>query len=229
MVAAAKKARRQLFIGHLLPFLPEYEWALKIVQSGKYGKLRGGSFRRVVADPKWLKNYWSAEHVGGPMLDLHVHDAHFIRLLFGLPTIVSTHGRVREGLGEFWHSQFRFNNRSLVVEATSGTIDQQGRPFNHGFEIHLERATLMFEFAVIGSTGRYLCPPTLLDNKGRVERPKMPDGDPMNAFPAELREVARAISDGESSDILGARLAQDAIRVCEAESASLASGRPTKV
>jgi predicted dehydrogenase len=229
MAAAASKAKRQLCIGHLLPFLPEYDWALRTVRSGKYGKLRGGSFRRIVADPKWLQHYWSREHVGGPMLDLHVHDAHFIRLLFGLPLSVTTEGRVRDGLAEFWLSQFRFRNRDLVVGATSGTIDQQGRPFNHGFEIHLERATLAFEFAVIGSAGRYLCEPTLLDNKGRVERPKMPDGDPMNAFPPELREVLRAVKERKPSEILGAKLAQDAIRICEAESASLARGRPVKL
>ncbi|MEX0642960.1 MAG: Gfo/Idh/MocA family oxidoreductase [Pirellulales bacterium] len=226
MAAAAQKAKRQLCVGHVLPYFPEYDWALSTVRSGKYGKLRGGSFRRVIAEPKWLQNYWSSEHVGGPMLDLHVHDAHFIRLLFGQPTAVSTAGRIRNGLAEFWHSQFRFRNRDIVVETTSGTINQQGRPFNHGFEIHLEKATLAFEFAVIGSAGSYLCVPTLLDSKGRVVRPKMPDGDPMNAFPLELREVLRAVNEDKPSEILGANLAQDAIRICEAESASLTSGRP---
>jgi predicted dehydrogenase len=183
----------------------------------------------VVADPKWLTHYWSASHVGGPMLDLHVHDAHMIRLLFGLPESVTTEGRTRNSLAEFWNSQFRFKNRELVVGATSGTIDQQGRPFNHGFELRFERATLQFEFAVFGSTGRYLCEPTLLDHKGRVERPQLPDGDPMNAFPAELREVARAVRSGKPSEILGGELAQDAIRICEAQSASLKQGRPVRV
>jgi predicted dehydrogenase len=191
--------------------------------------VRGGSFRRVISDPKWLKDFWSREHIGGPMLDLHVHDAHFIRLLYGVPLSVTTEGRVRNGLAEFWNSQFRFRNRDLVVGATSGVIDQQGRPFDHGFEIQLEKATLAFEFAVMGSTGKYLCEPTLLDHKGRVERPKMPSGDPMNAFPPELREVLRAVRNGKPSEILGAKLAQDAIRICEAESASLASGKTVKL
>jgi hypothetical protein len=57
----------------------------------------------------------------------------------------------------------------------------------------------------------------------------MPDGDPMNAFPPELREVVRSVEQGKPSEILGAKLAQDAIRICEAESASLASGRPVKL
>ena len=229
MVAAAKKANRLLMIGHVLPFFPEYEWALKTIRSGKYGGVRGGAFRRVIADPTWIGNFWSPERIGGPMLDLHVHDAHFIRLIFGMPAEVTTCGRVRNGLPEFWHSQFRFADRDLVVEATSGTIDQQGRPFAHGYEIHLERATLAFEFAVIGGEGRYLCEPMLFDSKGSVQRPKLAGGDPIDAFVAELREVTKAVRDGKSSEILGALLAQDAMRICEKESASLVRGRPVKL
>ena len=90
MVAAAKKANRLLMIGHVLPFFPEYDWALKMIRSGEYGRVRGGAFRRVIADPTWIKNFWSPDHIGGPMLDLHVHDAHFIRLLFGMPQEVTT-------------------------------------------------------------------------------------------------------------------------------------------
>ena len=66
----------------------------------------------------------------GPMLDLHVHDAHFIQLLFGKPHSVSTHGRLRGELAEFFHTQFHFPKESYVVEATCGTIAQQGRPFS---------------------------------------------------------------------------------------------------
>jgi predicted dehydrogenase len=163
------------------------------------------------------------------MLDLHIHDAHFIRLLFGMPEAVTTNGRVRNSLPAFWHTQFRFADRNVAVEATSGTIDQPGRPFTHGFEIHLERATLAFEFAVIGGDPRYLCEPLLLDNKGRVERPKLPGGDPVDAFVDELREVASSIQKGRASKILGADLAQDAMQICQAQSASLLRGKPVNL
>jgi predicted dehydrogenase len=226
MTAAAKNANRLLMIGHVLPFFAEYNWALQAIRSGEYGKLRGGAFRRVISDPTWLKNFWSPEHVGGPMLDLHVHDAHFIRLLFGMPSEVVSTGRMRGGLPEFWHTQFRFANPELVVEATSGTIDQQGRPFTHAFEIHLERATLMFDFAVIGGEGRYLCEPTLLDSDGNAQKPELAGGDPVDSFVAELREVTHCVRDGRPSEILGATLAQDAMRLCEAQAESLRTKRP---
>jgi predicted dehydrogenase len=229
MVAAAKKANRLLMIGHVLPFFPEYDWARQVIRSGDFGQVRGGAFRRIISDPTWIKDFWSPERIGGPMLDLHVHDAHFIRLLFGMPQEVITSGRMRNGLPEFWHSQFRFDNRDLAVEATSGTIDQQGRAFTHAFEIHLERATIVFDFAVIGGAGRYLCEPMLLDSNGNVEHPKLPGGDPIDAFVSELREATRSVSEGKTSEILGAILAQDAIRLCEKQSASLLSGQPVKI
>ena len=229
MVAAAKKANRLLMIGHVLPFFPEYEWAFKTIRGGDYGHVRGGAFRRIISDPTWIKDFWSPERIGGPMLDLHIHDAHFIRLVFGMPQEVSTSGRLRDGLPEFWHTQFRFGDRELVVEATSGTIEQQGRAFTHAFEIHLEHATLAFDFAVIGGEGRYLCEPMLLDSNGGVQRPKLPGGDPVDSFVSELREVTRAIGEGKASEILGAILAQDAIRLCEKQAESLIKGEAVKV
>jgi predicted dehydrogenase len=228
MVAAASQASRLLMIGHVLPFFPEYDWALKTIRSGDYGNVRGGAFRRVIADPKWIGNFWSPDHIGGPMLDLHVHDAHFIRLVFGMPVEVVTNGRARNGLPEFWHSQFRFADHDLVVEATSGTINQQGRAFEHAFEIHLERATLAFHFAVIGGEGKYLCEPMLLDASGAVQRPELPGGDPVDAFANEIREVVHCVRDGKTSEILGAILAQDAMRICEKQAESLQRGGPVK-
>ncbi len=229
MVAAAKRANRLLMIGHVLPYFPEYDWALKIILSGEFGQLRGGAFRRVISDPTWLTDFWSPDHVGGPMLDLHVHDAHFIRLLFGMPQEVTTCGRLRKKLPEFWHSQFRFPGRDLVVESTSGTIDQQGRPFTHAFEIHLEQATLAFDFAVMGGAGRYLCKPMLLDPKGAVQNPELSGGDPIDAFVSELSEVTHCVRDGKTAQILGATLAQDAIRLCEAQTTSLQTGRSVAI
>lgn len=229
MVQTATKARRQLLIGHVLPFFPEYKWARRVIDSGKYGKLVGGSFRRVCSDPDWLKDYWNAKKVGGPMLDLHVHDAHFIRMLFGMPKSVSTQGRLRGQQPEYWQSSFRFGNPKTFVSATSGTIDQQGRPFTHGFEIFLQKATLCFDFAVVKNQGSYLCQPTLFGPNGKVVFPKMGDGDPLDCFHAQLSEVARSVRTGKTSSILAGTLARDALQLCHAQAKSLRTQRIVKI
>ncbi len=229
MLRASQSTGKHLFIGHVLPFFPEYAWALKAARSGKHGKLLGGAFKRVISDPLWIRNFWSAEHVGGPMLDLHVHDAHFIRLLFGMPSSVVTHGRQRDGLAGYWNTQFCYDKTQTAVNATSGTIDQQGRPFLHGFEINFERATLVFEFAVIGKEGKYLCEPTIFDNKGKAKPAKLSGGDPMDSFATEIREVVACLRQDRPSTILDSDLARDAILLCHKQTQSLLRGRSVKI
>jgi predicted dehydrogenase len=226
MSAAARQADRQLFVGHVLPFFPEYNWAYQTIRSSRYGAVRGGSFRRVISNPAWLRNFWNPAEVGGPLFDLHVHDAHFIRLVFGMPDEVVSRGRLRDGgVPEFWHSMFTYRDSGYLVEATSGTVEQQGRAFNHGFEIHLEKATLLFEFAVIGGEGRYLCPPTLLDDKGAAEVVELGDGDPMHAFEAELRNATDCLRKNQESEILNGRLAHDAVKLCQMQADGIAQSR----
>lgn len=230
MTAAAEKSGKLLMIGHVLPFLPEYAWAYQAVTSGKYGQLLGGSFKRVISDPQWLPDFYNPLRVGGPMLDLHVHDAHFIRLLFGMPTSVTSQGRLRGEVVEYWNTQFRFANPDLAVSATSGVIRQQGRSFTHGFEIQLEKATFVYEFAVVGGEGKLLMPLTVFDSTGKAVEPKLPAGDPMMAaFENEIKEVQRSVRAEQNSPILAGRLAEDAVALCHKQTQSVKSGKPVRV
>lgn len=229
MVAAADKAGKLLMIGHVMPFLPEYRKACDLIQSGEYGPVIGGHFQRVISDPEWLPDYWNADRIGGPMLDLHVHDAHFIRLLFGMPTSVTSQGRMRGDLAEYWNTQFEFSGKDFAVSATSGVVNQQGRSFLHGYEIHLEKATIAFEFAVIGGEPELLLPLTILKPDGSVERPDLGGGDPMlQSFDLELAEVVRSIDAGEPSSILSGDLARDAVVICHKQTESVRTGQRVK-
>ncbi len=228
MVKAAEKAGKQILIGHVLPLFPEYAHARKLIDSGKYGKLLGGSFKRVISDPLWLKDFYDPQRVGGPLLDLHVHDAHFIRLLFGMPTTVSSQGRMRGAVVEYCNTLFSFTDPSLVVSATSGVVNQQGRPFTHAFEIHLEKATLHYDFAAFSDQAE-LMPLKVLTDKGKVIRPDLGDGDPIRAFEAEVKEVVSSIRAGKPSPILSGELARDAIILCHKQTESVTKKRPVKV
>jgi predicted dehydrogenase len=214
MMAAAKASGKLLMIGHVLPFFADYQFIWKAIQSGEYGKLLGGHFRRVISDPVWLNNFYSMETCGGPMLDLHIHDAHFIRLLFGMPKAVQSVGRLRGDVPEYFDTHFLFDNPNLVVTATSGTIQQQGRPFTHGFEIHFEKATVLFE-SFMGK------PITVLNENGDVLTPEIPQLDDIGAFVNELTEAANAIQKGTPSSILDGQLARDALVICYGEIESI--------
>jgi predicted dehydrogenase len=231
MVAAARKAGKQVLVGHVLPFFPEYAKARELIASGKYGKALGGRFKRIISDPLWLKDFYDPQKVGGPLVDLHVHDAHFIRMLFGMPRRVVSQGRMRGEVVEYCNTLFYFDDPGLAVSAASGVIHQQGRPFTHGFEIHLERATLLYDFAVIDGKAETLMPLTLLtgDAKGNVTRVELGAGDEITAFQAEIEEAVRSIESGKPSSILGGDLARDAIILCHKQSESVRSGKAATV
>ena len=224
MVTTAQAAGKLLMIGHVLPFFPEYAFALQAIRGGKYGKLLGGYFKRVISDPQWLKHFYDPDIIGGPMLDLHVHDAHFIRLVCGVPQAVFTTGRMRGKVAEYFQSQFVYDDPKLVVGAASGVIQQQGRGFCAGFEIHLERATLLYEFAVIGDKAEMNMPLTVLTADGKVQRPAMKSADPVDAFVAELGEAMRAVKTGKRSTMLDGQLARDALLLCHKQTESLSQG-----
>src|SRR5262249_21078581 len=142
---------------------------------------------------------------------------------------VGTRGTTHKGVPKFWHTLFDFGESNVAVEATCGIIDQQGRAFNQAFEIRLERATLMFEYAVTDGCGRYLCEPTLLDPNGKVSKPKLFGGDPSESCRHELHEVVTSIARGRPSEALNCELARDAIRLCERQIASLTTGKIARV
>ena len=227
-VSAAASADRLLMVGHVLPYFPEYSYARSIVESGEFGKLISGHFKRIISDPTWLPDFFDANKIGGPLLDLHVHDAHFIRLIAGMPCGVYSSGTTKNDLVSFCHSIFEFPDPNLSIAATSGIIQQQGRPFTHGFEIQLEKATMHFEYAALES-GDQGMPLKLMKEDGSVEMVDVGDGDPVHAFAAEIRDVIKALSDNQPMDSLGGAMARDAIKICHAESQSVLTNQKVTI
>lgn len=224
LVEAARSQGVLLFVGQVLPFFPEYAKALEIIRSGNYGRPIGGSFKRIISDPTWLPDFFDPEKTGGPMIDLHVHDAHLIRMLFGMPNAVCSTGRFRGDVVEFCNSVFDYGDRNLSVAATCGVISQQGRPFTHGFEILLEKATLTFELAVYADGVESLAL-KLLDSEGNVIRPETESGDDVAGFVGEIREVENCVQRGRESEILSGELARDAIILAEVQTQAVRSGQ----
>jgi predicted dehydrogenase len=222
MVAAANRSGKTFMVGHVLPFFVSHGFVLDAVRSGRYGKLLGGHFNRVISDPTWIANFYDMETCGGPLLDLHIHDAHFIRLLFGMPKSVQSVGRLRNDVPEYFSTQFLFDDPTLVVTSISGAIGQQGRPFMHGYEVHFEKATLLYE-------SFYGTPPTVLTADGKVEKPELPGLDDVQVFAHELKEVTDAVKSGKASPTLDGVLARDALSLALKEMEAIKSRKPIVV
>jgi len=227
MVKAATASGKLLMVAQVLPFFPEYAYARQVIESGKYGRLLGGHFKRVISDPLWIKDFHDPKGAGGPIIDLHIHDAHFIRLVCGMPSGVFSAGRLQDGNVRFATTQFLFDNSSLAISSSSGVIDQQGRSFTHAFEIYLEKATLLYDFAVVGDKPTALMPLTILTKDGKATPVELPQGG--DAFVAELSAVAKAVKSGRNSPLLAGELAADALKLCHRQITSVKTRRLVKV
>jgi predicted dehydrogenase len=149
------------------------------------------------------------------LVALHVHDAHLIRLLFGMPTRAHSVNRSKDGVPKFYETVFEFDQPDVVVAACGGVIDSPARPFTHGYEVSFERATVRFEFAAYADGSTAIIPATIMHLDGTVERPDLDDSDPISAFVAEIEAAARCVDQGECSPILDANTATDALKICE--------------
>jgi predicted dehydrogenase len=217
MVAAAQSAGKQLMVGHVLPFFPEFAYALEAVQSARYGPLRAAHLMRVISKPDWSSGVADHERSGGPAIDLHIHDTHFIGLICGVPRAVHSRGVVDNGAVVHLTTQYLYDTPNLTVSCISGALSQAGRPFAHGFELYFDRATLAFEFVNLGGQGHTAMPLTVILPDGTVEQPKLSSGDSVDSFTQELNTAARAVSSGREAEQLSGDLARQALRLCLAE------------
>lgn len=223
MVKAAAKARRLLMVAHVLPFHHEFAFAAAAVRGGEYGKLLGGHFKRVISKPDWSAAIGDAARTGGPAVDLHIHDTHFIGLIAGVPEKVFSSGLAKpDGSVDYLTTQYLYGDGGPAISCSSGAVAMKGRPFVHGFEIYLGKATLVFES---GAT-----PLTVLTADGKSKNPKSKGGDDATAaFTAEIQAAVDGVVAGKEPDLLSGQLARDALVLCHRECQSVRTGKPVAV
>jgi predicted dehydrogenase len=223
MVKAARRARKLLMVAHVLPFVPPFAFAAEAVRSGEYGRLLAAHFLRVISRPDWSADIGDASKTGGPAIDLHIHDTHFIGLVAGVPARVFASGLVAaDGSVEYLTTQYLYRKGGPAVTCSSGAVAMSGRPFVHGFEIYLEKATLAFT-----SAGQ---PLTVYTPDGRARVPKLKGGDdPLSAFTAEIQTAVDGVLRGAEPDLLAGRLARDALALCHKECQSVRTGKAVAV
>jgi predicted dehydrogenase len=222
MVEAARAAGRLLMVAHVLPFVPEFAHAAEAVRSGRFGKLLGAHFKRIISRPDWSEEIGDPALTGGPAVDLHIHDTHFIGLVCGVPERVFATGVQERGAVQYLTTQFLYRGGDRCISCSSGAVAQAGRPFVHGFEVYLEKATLLFESGVT--------PLTVLIADGKSAQPLPAGGaDPTAAFTLEIQAAVDGVAAGREPDLLSGKLARDALVLCHRECESVRRGVPVAV
>jgi hypothetical protein len=97
-----------------------------------------------------------------------------------------------------------------------------GRPFVHGYEIHLEKASLIYDS---GGT-----PLTILTADGKSTQPTLAGGgDPLAAFADEIQAAVEGVNMGKEPDLLSGQLARDALVLCHRECESVKTGKAVPI
>jgi predicted dehydrogenase len=221
MVDAARRAGKLLMVAHVLPFFPEFAFAAGAIRSGEYGRLLGGHFKRVISRPDWSSEIADPARTGGPAVDLHVHDTHFIGLVCGVPARVFSSGVLENGTVQYLTTQYLYGPGGPAVSCSSGAVAQSGRMFVHGYELYLERATLAYESGTL--------PLTVYTADGKSDRPPLRGGDPIDAFAVEIQTAVKGVTTGQEQPLLSGKLARDALVLCHRECDSVRSGEPVAV
>ena len=150
VVAAARKAKTFFNVGLCVRAWPEYRHAYEYFKSGKAGKMKSATFKRIspsVDGNAWQNWFMDGAKSGGALLDLHVHDADEVNYFFGMPkavTAVGAKGIVSKGGVDHVVATYDYGNGALVM-AEGGWAAAKGTPFEMSFTIVCEKATLKLD------------------------------------------------------------------------------------
>ena len=146
MCDAAKSAGKKLMIGQCVRFGAATAYLKKEIEAGTYGKIKTGIFRRLSPPPVWGWDNWYMDiaRSGGSVMDLHVHDLDYIRYAFGEPKKVSCCIAGMYSPRDVAHSRLVYDDFSIMAV---GDWSREGVPFESGFMLAFEKATVMFSSA----------------------------------------------------------------------------------
>jgi len=217
MMAAAVKSGKKLLIGHCVRFWPEYVKAKEIVDSGEYGKLLAGSFRRLGTAPAWGAENWFADEQrsGGMALDLHIHDTDYVQYLLGMPAAVCSFA-VRLPNGSIPHivTQYLYDD-DIVVTAEGGWVMTPSFGFEMSFNLVLEKASIIYDCT--RRPAFRVCP-----DEGVAFTPEVLPGD---GYSQQIEYFVQQLNGENLPEVTTPRQSCDSIRIVEAEIQSAKTGQ----
>jgi predicted dehydrogenase len=220
MLKTVEKTGKLFSVGQCLRFWPAYVEVKRLIDSGKYGKVRYAEFARFSTPPGWAWEDWLlvAKRSGGAALDLHVHDVDILLYLLGKPSAVRSTGVV-EDLGGVSHIATMYRYPGFTAVSTGGWICSDSFGFNMRAFLILEGATIELDF----SKDPLL---TLCPKGGAKTAVALPEGD---GYYHELADFVAGIGRGRLSGTVTAVSAAESVRLALREIESVRRGRELRV
>jgi len=168
IVKVVRETGIKFMVAHVIRFWPEYQVLKEYVDHEKLGRLLVLSLVRVSPNPTWTWQGWinNAALSGAALLDLHVHDADFVRYLCGEPVGVDTVGTKHEGGWDYVFTNYEYPDKA--VSAESGWNMPSSFPFSMAYRAVFERGVLEFNSSHTPTLAAYL-------SDGTTEHPPVPE------------------------------------------------------
>ncbi len=210
MIAASRRTGKPLMIAQCIRFWPEYDVLTNLVRNGQAGRLLSLHLARQGAGPTtgWFSE---AQHSGGAILDLHVHDIDYCQYLLGVPGRLYTQGGqaidARHGY-DYVHTSMDYGPGLQVSVVAHWTNVQL--PWSARYEARFEHAFLSYNSSA---------KPTLtIYRQDGQEVPEMPAHD---AYYYEIRYFLDCIKAGAPLTHCSAVDSRNAVALVQAEIASI--------
>ncbi|MFO7261089.1 MAG: Gfo/Idh/MocA family oxidoreductase [bacterium] len=214
LAEAAARASTLCMPAMCMRFWPGWPWLYEQIRTGVFGAVRSASFERVGAQPDWSPHFYrNVELTGGPLHELHVHDADFVLWCFGEPAAVHTVGDASR-----FTTRYRYGGGDPSIAATGGWVDDPGFPFHMRYRVEFEDAVADF--------AHDRDDPLLLTRGGETRPVPLPA---TTGYEAEVLHFLEAVRDGRRDLRVTMDDALAVARLLDAEAASLASGEPVSL
>ena len=204
MLKAVKRNGKLFSVGQCLRFWPAYVEVKKLIDSGKFGKIKYAEFARFSAPPTWDWDNWMLDgnRSGNAALDLHVHDADMLLFLLGKPASVRSHGTVERD-GSVSHITTIYAYPDFAAASTGGWICSDSFGFNMRAFFILDGATIELDFSKDPVV-------TLYPKGGKKVAIPLVEGD---GYYHELADFTAGIAAGKLSGTVTGASAADSVKL----------------
>jgi predicted dehydrogenase len=204
--AAVKAGGQACMPAMCMRFWPGWSWLKEQIERRTFGPVRSASFQRLGSRPDWATEFYRDDaRCGAALVDLHIHDADFIRWCFGDPDAVVSTGTV-----DHVTTMYRYRSGPSHVLAEGGWGQAAGFPFRMRYVVNFAEATADFDL------GR--AHPLMLSQAGESQPVPVPS---LTGYDLEIRHLLDAISRGGLELTATIEDAVAVARLLEAERRSL--------
>ena len=219
VAGVARSTGRVCMPAMCLRYWPAWRWLRERIVDRSFGACRSATFTRLAPTPGWSRDFFAdGAQSGGALIDLHIHDADFVRYCFGDPSAVSSAGRMGRGALDHVTTLYRF------ADAAGGkpqhVVAEGGWDHHPGFTYRMQYIAVFDEATV--EYDQIRTPQLVVCRNGAAEPI---DVSPLSGYDLQTRALLDALSGKPHDPLPTLDEAVAVMELLEAERASATEGR----